>query len=102
MSAQGMTPEQEQVLAQVLGAGVYGAAQAMVQAGVRPAVALRLVGYVILEGTMGREAIDALGMAPSTSRRWRAELREALRAADLPESAPADVLAQLLTFGADR
>ncbi len=94
-----MTKEQDEAVAQIVGGVVYGATAALVEGGLSPAAALRIVGYVLVEATLGREAVRALGVPESTARRWRVFLRDALAEAGLEAQNPSpELLASFLTL----
>lgn len=80
----------------MLGGALYGVCRMLVDAGVRPAAALRLVGLLMIEGALGPRAIEQLGVPKSTANRWRAELAEAAQAADLPDDPTTEVLNEIL------
>jgi len=79
-----------------LGAALYAMVRAMTEAGMRPATALRLSGFVVIEGALGAGAFRGLGLPKSTENRWRHEVRDALSGVELPDEPPLELLNELL------
>jgi len=91
-----MTKNAQDAAEAALGAALYATVKALTDAGMRPASALRLAGFVAIDGTLGRGALKALGLPGSTERRWRAEVREAVEGYQLRDDAPMEYLNELL------
>jgi hypothetical protein len=84
---------------------MLGIVATMVHAGVTPNNALRFAAFQTIESTLGREAIESLGLPASTARRWRIEMRKILADVDadaLPDEMPQELLDLLTTNLAPR
>jgi len=92
-----MSENQHQDAAEVaLGTALYAMVKAMTEAGMRPAVALRLSGFIVIEGALGAGAFRGLGLPKSTENRWRHEVRAALSGVELADEPPLELLNELL------
>lgn len=54
--------------------------------------AVRLAGFVLLEGVLGREVWRLVGLPDSTVYRWRAQVRQAYASGLIPDEPPAEFL----------
>lgn len=61
---------------QLIAGALYGFVRGAVDVGVNPAKAMTLAAFGIIEGTLGREATNNLGVPRSTAARWRTDLAE--------------------------
>lgn len=61
----------------LVGGAVLGMVQVLVASGLTPTRATSLVGFAILEGTLGRESTKALGIPRPTLSKWRREVAAA-------------------------
>lgn len=50
--------------------------RALMRGGATPNVALRLASFMSISDSLGQDVLDGIGVAPSTARRWRAEVRK--------------------------
>lgn len=85
-----------EVAEQALGTLLYGVVKALTASGLSPQKAMRLAAFVVIDGAIGRGALVSLGLPASTERRWRAEVRDALSAEELPSDLPVEVFNELL------
>lgn len=90
-----------EVIEKALGAVLSGVVGSMIQKGWEPQRAFKLAAFVAIEGSLGKDAVIALGLPESTARRWRAQIRE-LKLIEVDErDLQAQILSQMLPlFGA--
>lgn len=67
----------EQTIEKLIGGAVYGVTQAMVASGLTPTEACRMVGFAIMEGSLGRSVTSSLGIPSNTGARWRRDIAAA-------------------------
>jgi|SRR5690625_391746 len=69
---------------------LLGTIEAIKKSGVPSQKALRLGAFVLLEGALGREVWDLIGIPARTMRRYREESREAAKSGLIPSEMPED------------
>jgi hypothetical protein len=75
----------ESVISRAAALGAGGIMLALVDAGVPANTAVRLAGYLVVADELGPKFFDRLGISEPTLKRWRREVRTALRT-DEPDS----------------
>ena len=92
-----MNEHQSDQVERLMGGALYAVVKSLTEIGLRPAAALRLASFVLIDGSMGRGALRSLGLPERTERAWRAELREVAELADeLPDEFPVEFMNELL------
>lgn len=67
----------ESIIEKAVGTSAVGIVHLLIQAGMTPTQALRVSGLFLIESTLGREAVNSLGVHRQTAARWRREIAEA-------------------------
>ncbi len=92
----------EALIGQAAGATVFGMVRALVDAGVSAPKALRFAAFMVVDGSAGRGATEALGLSDRQARRYRAEIRQSLQAVQLSDEVPPEYLAEWASAVEDR
>jgi|SRR5690625_748383 len=84
---------------------LLGVIESLKKAGMPSQKAMRLSVFVLLEGALGREVWDLVGVPARTMRRYREEVRAAAGSGLIPSGVPEDFQAaviELLTKGDEK
>ncbi|MEO3935119.1 hypothetical protein V3N99_00010 [Dermatophilaceae bacterium Soc4.6] len=99
--AAGISPEQmEEWVGQAAGATLFGMVRALVDRGLGVGTALRLSAFLVIDGSAGRGAVEAMGLNDSTARKYRASIRKVM--ADVEDEVPPAYLAEWASAVEDR
>lgn len=85
-------------------AGVlYGMVRGLVDRGASPSTALRLSAFLVLDGSLGRGAVEQhIGLKHRTAQAYRAEIRALVDVEDLADDVPAHYLVDFAAALEDR
>jgi len=67
----------EEIWAQVVGASLLGVVRLLVDSGMSSTGSMHLATFFLIEETLGREPVRALGLPRQTAARWRREIAAA-------------------------
>jgi ketol-acid reductoisomerase len=74
----------------LVGATIYAGVRALVDQGMSPQMALRVVAAAYVTEALGPKALEDMGVPLSTAKRWRVQLREGAK--NVPDEPPQRVL----------
>ena len=91
-AAEALGLDMEELVGQAAGGTIFGMVRAMVDRGVAVGTALRLAAFLVVDGSAGRGAVEAMGLSDRAARQYRADIRRVL--ADVEDEAPPAYLAE--------
>jgi hypothetical protein len=96
MSIENILNLTEDELVAVIGSALYGGVRPLVDQGMTPQMALRLVSATYITEVMGHKALEDMGIPWSTAKRWRATMRK--YAEHIPDAPPNNVLEDVVRY----
>lgn len=68
----------EDLVGKAAGGTIFGMVRALVDRGLPVGTALRLAAFLVVDGSAGRGAVEAMGLSERAARKYRADIRQAM------------------------
>lgn len=96
MSIQNIQNLTDDEMVALIGSALYGGVRPLVDLGMTPQMALRLVAAQYITEVMGHKALEEMGVPWSTAKRWRATVRD--YAEQIPDAPSQNVLDDVVRY----